>query len=175
MFLIQTQMQIIFTLLKKFICKILLHRIKVMFFFSLHSFYFLFLFYFFISWRLITLQYCSGFCHTLTRIIHGFTRIPHSNPLSHIPLRPIPLGLPSTPGPSTCLMHVFLFGNCAQEKSKTISNSMFFPNTYILSHKTVMRWLQKPFFPISQLAKRVSVSSFPEVNSNSMTHRQSQD
>ena len=22
-------------------------------------------FYFFISWRLITLQYCSGFCHTL--------------------------------------------------------------------------------------------------------------
>ena len=23
-------------------------------------------FFFFISWRLITLQYCSGFCHTLT-------------------------------------------------------------------------------------------------------------
>ena len=22
--------------------------------------------FFFISWRLITLQYCSGFCHTLT-------------------------------------------------------------------------------------------------------------
>ena len=28
---------------------------------------------FFISWRLITLQYCSGFCHTLTWISHGFT------------------------------------------------------------------------------------------------------
>ena len=27
--------------------------------------------FFFISWRLITLQYCSGFCHTLTRISHG--------------------------------------------------------------------------------------------------------
>ena len=27
----------------------------------------------FISWRLITLQYCSGFCHTLTWIIHEFT------------------------------------------------------------------------------------------------------
>ena len=26
-----------------------------------------------ISWRLITLQYCSGFCHTLRRISHGFT------------------------------------------------------------------------------------------------------
>ena len=28
---------------------------------------------FFISWRLITLQYCSGFCHTLTWISHGFS------------------------------------------------------------------------------------------------------
>ena len=27
----------------------------------------------FISWRLIMLQYCSGFCHTLTWISHGFT------------------------------------------------------------------------------------------------------
>ena len=26
----------------------------------------------FISWRLITLQYCSGFCHTSTWISHGF-------------------------------------------------------------------------------------------------------
>ena len=31
------------------------------------SFLFFFFFHlFFISWRLITLQYCSGFCHTLT-------------------------------------------------------------------------------------------------------------
>ena len=28
---------------------------------------------FFISWRLITLQYCSGLCHTLTWISHGYT------------------------------------------------------------------------------------------------------
>ena len=38
-------------------------------FFFLTGCYFLFLFFnfiFFISWRLITLQYCSGFCHTLT-------------------------------------------------------------------------------------------------------------
>ena len=27
----------------------------------------------FISWRLITLQYCRGFCHALTWISHGFT------------------------------------------------------------------------------------------------------
>ena len=62
-------------------------------------------FYFFISWRLITLQYCSGFCHTLTWISHGYTCIPHPNPPFHLPLHPIPLGLPSAPGPSTCLMH----------------------------------------------------------------------
>ena len=67
-------------------------------FFSLFSFIF-------ISWRLITLQYCSGFCHTLTWISHGFTFIPHPDPLSHLPLHPIPLGLPSAPGWSTCLMH----------------------------------------------------------------------
>ena len=59
----------------------------------------------FISWRLITLQYCSGFCHTLTWINHGFTCIPHPNPPSHLPLHSIPLGVPSAPALSTCLMH----------------------------------------------------------------------
>ena len=39
-------------------------------------------FFFLISWRLITLQYCSGFCHTLTRISCGFTCIPHPDPPS---------------------------------------------------------------------------------------------
>ena len=66
-----------------------------------------FLFYFsfiFISWRLITLQYWSGFCHTLTLISHGFTCVPHPDPPSHLPLHPIPLGLPSAPDPSTCLI-----------------------------------------------------------------------
>ena len=57
------------------------------------------------SWRPITLQYCSGFCHTLTWISHGFTCIPHPVPPSLLPLYLIPLGLPSAPGPSTCLMH----------------------------------------------------------------------
>ena len=61
--------------------------------------------FFLISWRLITLQYCSGFCHTLIRISHGFTCIPHPDPPSHLPLDPIPLSLPSAPGLSTCLMH----------------------------------------------------------------------
>ena len=34
----------------------------------------------FISWRLITLQYRSGFCHTLTWISHGVTCVPHPEP-----------------------------------------------------------------------------------------------
>ena len=34
----------------------------------------------FISWRLITLQHCCGFCHTLKWISHGFTCIPHPGP-----------------------------------------------------------------------------------------------
>ena len=62
---------------------------------SLSFFFFSFIF---ISWRLITLQYCSGFCHTLTWMSHGFTCIPHPDPPSHLPLHPIPLGLPSAPG-----------------------------------------------------------------------------
>ena len=57
------------------------------------------------SWRLITLQYCSGFCHTLTWISHGFTCVPHPAPPSCLPPHPIPLGLPSAPAPSSCLMH----------------------------------------------------------------------
>ena len=75
---------------------------------SLHGLwvgFYIFFSFIFISWRLITLQYCSGFCHTLTWISHGFTCIPHPDPPSHLLLDPIPLALPSAPGPSTCFMH----------------------------------------------------------------------
>ena len=39
----------------------------------------------FISWRLITLQYCSCFGHTLTWISHRFTCVPHLDPLFRLP------------------------------------------------------------------------------------------
>ena len=71
------------------------HELSSFFFFS----------FIFISWRLITSQHFSGFCHTLTWISHGVTCIPYPDPPSHVPLHPIPLGLPSAPGPSTCLRH----------------------------------------------------------------------
>ena len=50
----------------------------------------------FISWRLITLQYYNGFCHTLTWISHRFTCIPQSRfPLS-------PPSPPDSSGSSQC-------------------------------------------------------------------------
>ena len=33
------------------------------------------------------------------------TCIPHPDPPFYLPLHPLPLGLPSAPGPSACLMH----------------------------------------------------------------------
>ena len=54
--------------------------------------------YFFLNyfnWRLITLQYCSGFCHTSTWISHGCACVPHPEPPSYLPPHPIPLGHPS--------------------------------------------------------------------------------
>ena len=41
-----------------------------------------FLFFFLnFNWRLITLQYCSGFCHTLISVSHGCTCVLILNPL----------------------------------------------------------------------------------------------
>ena len=61
-----------------------------MFFFFFPPFLF---FYFFLNFL-----YCSGFCHTMKWNSHGFTCVPHPDPSSHLPLHPIPLGLPSAPG-----------------------------------------------------------------------------
>ena len=91
---------------------------------KINFYFFIFIFCFFsplifICWRLITLDYCSGFCHTLTRISHGFTCVPHPDipPTSvsipvfailwhksamdlHVFPIPIPLPLPSPSHPS---------------------------------------------------------------------------
>ena len=67
-----------------------------------YAFFFPFIF---ISWRIITLHHYSGFCRTLTWISHGFTCVPHPEHPSHLPPHTIPLGLPSAPALSTCLMH----------------------------------------------------------------------
>ena len=62
-----------------------------------HLFIYLFIYFkiIYFNRKLITLQYCSGFCHTLTWILHGCTCVPHPEPPSHLPPHPIPLGHPS--------------------------------------------------------------------------------
>ena len=66
-----------------------------------HCYIYLYIYLFYFSWRLITLPYCSGFCHTLTWISHGCTCVPHLEPPFHLPLHPIPQSHPSTPALST--------------------------------------------------------------------------
>ena len=64
-----------------------------------HIFFFKKFIYF--NWRLITLQYYSGFCHTFTWISHGCTFVPHPEPPSHLLPHPIPQGHASPPALST--------------------------------------------------------------------------
>ena len=64
--------------------KYLLQKVAIYLFFLINYF----------SWRLITLQYCGGFCHTLTWISHGCTCFPHPEP-------PFPHPSPSHPSGSS--------------------------------------------------------------------------
>ena len=114
-------------------------------------YYALILFYLFIyfNWRLITSQYCSGFCYTLTWISHGCTCVPHPEP-------PVPPPSPSHPsGSSQCtspehpvsciepgLAICFTYGNIRASvlfsqiippsPSPTESNSLFFTSVSLL-------------------------------------------
>ena len=51
--------------------------------------------------RLITLQYCSGFCNTLTLISHGCTCVPHPELPHHLTPHPISQSHLSAPALST--------------------------------------------------------------------------
>ena len=68
--------------------------------------YFLFKKLIYFNWRLITLQYCSGFCHTLTWISHGYTCVhPFRNSLPS-PSTSHPPGLSQCTGfecPASCI------------------------------------------------------------------------
>ena len=62
--------------------------------------YIIYLFIYF-KWKLITLQYCSGFCHILTWISHRCTCVPHPEFPFHLPPHRIPQGHPSASALST--------------------------------------------------------------------------
>ena len=73
----------------------------------LHTFNYLFIFIFkliYFDWRLITLQYFGGSCHTLHESAMGVHVSRILNP-SHLPPHPIPLGCPSAPALSS-LFHI---------------------------------------------------------------------
>ena len=57
------------------------------------------------NWRLITLQYCGGFCHTLTWISHGWTCVPPSWTLLPPPSPVYPSGLSESTSFEPCFMH----------------------------------------------------------------------
>ena len=75
----------------------------------LHSFHSLKFIYF--NWRLITLQYCSGFfSHALTWVSHGCTCVPHPEPPSHLPPHPF-----SRKSHHFLPWHQIYYGSCNQK------------------------------------------------------------
>ena len=79
---------------------------------------------------------CSEFCHTLEWNSHGFTCVPHPDPPSHIPLHPLPLGFPSAPGPSACLMHPTWAGDLFHPRYYTCFDAVLLKHpTLSFSHR----------------------------------------
>ena len=100
------------------------------------------------NWRLITLQYCSGFCHTMAWISPGCTCVPHPETPFHLPPHPIPLSHPSAPALSILYhasnldwqfishMIIYMF-QCYSVKSSHLcllpeSKSLFFTSVSLL-------------------------------------------
>ena len=61
--------------------------------------------FFFFSWRLLLYNIVVVFVIHWQESAMGLHVFPIPIPPTHHPLRPIPLGLPSAPGPRACLMH----------------------------------------------------------------------
>ena len=108
-------------------------------------FLFFFFSFIFISWRLITLQYCSGFCHTLTWISHGFTCVPHPDLPSHLPLHPIRLGLPSV-GLEWLLSSYTVLMSCQVCPLPSKSQWLVRASAYALCKPVIILWTLISFY-----------------------------
>ena len=84
-----------------------------------------------------TLQYSSGFCHTLTWISHGCTCVPCPEPPSYLPPHPISQGHPSAPALSTLSHASNLTGNLFHIWYYTCFNA-------ILSNHPTLTFSQSP-------------------------------
>ena len=93
----------------------------------------------YLNWRIITLQYCGGFCHTSTWIGHRYTRVPPSWTPSHLPPLPIPLGCPRAPALGALLyasnMHWSSILFMAMYMFQCYSLKSFHPHLLLLSPK----------------------------------------
>ena len=89
------------------------------------------IFYFFLFFFI-----CSEFFHTLEWNSHGFTCVPHPDPPSRLPLHPLPLGFPSAPGPSACLMHPTWAGDLFHPRYYTCFDAVLLKHpTLSFSHR----------------------------------------
>ena len=82
------------------------------------------------------------FCHTSTWIRHGCTRVPHTEPPSHLPPRTIPLGHPSAPAPvkiSCWSCTLLLSGRGRKSRQRWESNTSSVISS--LSHWCVGKWI----------------------------------
>ena len=89
-----------------------------------------------LSFFLFIFFICSEFCHTLKWNSHGFTCVPHPDPPSQLPLYPLPLGLPSAPGRSACLMHPTWAGDLFHPRYYTCFDAVLLKHpTLAFSHR----------------------------------------
>ena len=61
--------------------------------------------------------------------------VPHPDPPSHLPLHPLPLGFPSAPGPSACLMHPTWAGDLFHPRYCTCFDAVLLKHPTLSSHR----------------------------------------
>ena len=95
------------------------------------------------------------FCHTSTWISHRCTHVPHPEPPFHIPPRTIPLGHPSAPAPTSCILHRTWTSDSFLIWYYTCFNAIL-PNLYTFTVYFQLWW---PLKPVTKQTKIITRSS----------------